>query len=331
MIRSEHVLAVALFVAPAFVTVGASADTPSAIQKSTADALFADGKKLMEAKDWDAACPKLQESHRLQPGGGVVLALAICHEAQKKYASAWNDYKEAVFFAKRDKRKDREDAAAKKVAELESKLSHLTVRASSEATAQGIVVEIDGVALPSASFGVAIPVDGGKHALVEKADGHVSRTIEIVIGNEGDKKELVLAPLDAAPAAPAPTVTAAPAPVPPAPPTRPQTAASPSRVAPLVVGGIGVVALGIGAYYGVRAISLHGAVRDGCPNDRCTDPGLVTQNDDAWKSATFSNIGFAVGALAIGAAVVLWVTGSAERPTTQVSVGPANVKLEVKW
>src|SRR5688500_9692860 len=155
---------------------------PTAIEKSTADALFKEGKVLMEKKDFDTGCPKLAESHRLQPGGGVILALAICYEGQGKLASAWNSYREALALALRDKRKDREDAARAKVAELEPRLSRLLIRA------QGVTVTLDGVAMPAASIGTAIPIDGGAHVVEASAPGKVSRRVEFNVAAEKEKK-----------------------------------------------------------------------------------------------------------------------------------------------
>ena len=165
MTRSERRLGTSLVLASLLLATSAHAE-PSAIQKSTADALFKEGKKLLDAKDFDAACPKLAESATLQPGGGVQLALAICHEGQGKLATAYNDYREALAMAKRDKRQDREDIAAAKLAELEPKLSRLVLDVSEAARAQTIAITLDGAALSSASWGIPIPVDGGTHTVV---------------------------------------------------------------------------------------------------------------------------------------------------------------------
>src|SRR6185437_11777695 len=81
---------------------------------ATAQALFDDGKRLMAAKDFAHACPKLVESQRLDPGGGTLFAIAICHEGEGKTATAWADYNVAGAEARRDGRRDREQAALEK-------------------------------------------------------------------------------------------------------------------------------------------------------------------------------------------------------------------------
>src|SRR5580704_15970278 len=78
---------------------------------TTAQALFDDGKRLMQEGRYDDACPKLVESQRLDPGGGTLLAIALCHEAQGKLATAWGDFNIALSEARKDRRPDRETAA----------------------------------------------------------------------------------------------------------------------------------------------------------------------------------------------------------------------------
>lgn len=57
----------------------ASAQSANAAQ---AEALFVEGKKLLDQKQYDRACPKLEASHRLDPATSTLLALAFCHEQQ---------------------------------------------------------------------------------------------------------------------------------------------------------------------------------------------------------------------------------------------------------
>lgn len=318
MIRSELALALVLLASPAW-------SAPTAVEKSTADALFKEGKKLMEAKDWDAACPKLVESAKLQPGGGVQLALAICHESQGRLATAVSDYREALALAKRDKRKDREDIASKKVAELEPRLAKLTVTLSEAARAQSPSIRLDDAALPAASFGVAIPVDRGVHLLVVSAAGKKTQTVEITV-KDGEAKQVTVAPLEDE-AKPVETPVEKPVVVAPPPVTKKE---GPSRVGPLVVGGLGVVFVGVGAYFGARAMSLGSDVRTNCPGGSCSSPDWVSKNDDAHRAALISDVGVGVGALAIAGAIVWWVATPSETPVA-VAVGPRSLDVVVRW
>src|SRR5262245_18728599 len=56
---------------------------------AAAQALFDQGRKLMESERWAEACPKLEESQRLDPAGGTLLHLALCREHEGRIATAW--------------------------------------------------------------------------------------------------------------------------------------------------------------------------------------------------------------------------------------------------
>lgn len=306
-------------------SLGSAYAAPSSVEKSTADALFKEGKKLMDAKEFDAACPKLQESAKLQPGGGVQLALAICHEGQGRLATAWNDYREALAFAKRDKRKDREDIATAKLAELEPKLAKLTITLSDGAKGQGVTVKLDDAALPGASFGVAIRVDRGTHVIVASAPGKVAKTLEVPIADK-EEKTVVVPELTPEPEKPVAAPVGAPHPVAPS----PAAGAGPSRVGPLVLGGLGVALVGVGGFFGVRALGLSNDVKDHCPGGACTSSEWVGKNDEARRSAWISNVTIGVGLAAVIGATVWWVTTPADKPVA-VGVGPGEVRMVVRW
>jgi len=82
-----------------------------------AQALFDEGRALMAQKRWAEACPKLAESQRLDPGGGTLLNLALCHSGEGKTATALVGLDDALAAAVRDGRADRE-----KLASLENQL-----------------------------------------------------------------------------------------------------------------------------------------------------------------------------------------------------------------
>src|SRR4051794_32728475 len=54
-----------------------------------ARALFAEGRKLVDAGNYPAACIKFQDSFRLDPGVGTNFNLADCLERIGRTASAW--------------------------------------------------------------------------------------------------------------------------------------------------------------------------------------------------------------------------------------------------
>ena len=113
---------------------------PTAGERATADALFRDAKRLMKKKAYDEACPKLAESQRLDPQGGTLLNLAVCHALQGLTASAWVEFQEALALAKEAKRRDRIHLAEREIVKLEPRLSRLTIQVPETARVEEIVL-----------------------------------------------------------------------------------------------------------------------------------------------------------------------------------------------
>ena len=53
-----------------------------------AESLFREGKRLSSEKKFSEACPKFEESYRLDPGLGTLLNLATCHLSFGHYEQA---------------------------------------------------------------------------------------------------------------------------------------------------------------------------------------------------------------------------------------------------
>src|SRR5215510_6829564 len=91
---------------------------PSDSDRALATQLFKEGRDLMAQKKYAEACRKLEESQRLDPGGGTLLNLAICHESEGRSATAWAELTEALGIARRDGRIDREKLAQTRMTAL---------------------------------------------------------------------------------------------------------------------------------------------------------------------------------------------------------------------
>ncbi|MCC6897508.1 MAG: hypothetical protein IT377_00960 [Polyangiaceae bacterium] len=315
---------IALFAAAALVPVlapaAAGAQAVSA-DVALAETLFREGKELASLGRFGDACPKLADSQRLDPGGGTVLALAHCYEAWGRLASAWAMFNDAVAFAQRDARADREDEARRRIAALEPRLSWVELEI--RAPAPGQSVSRDGVALPASAWAVRMPLDPGEHAFESSAPGRVAwrRTVSVI--EEGTTQKLEI-----------PELAAAPKPPPSPPPAHPLPA--PARRAPPAVErpsstrrfvgysalGLGVASVGVGSYFGLRAISNARAADDACPAADCTDPRAVEKSEDALRFATVSTV-TVIGGLALTAAgaYLLLVDADATRPGVAVRPG----------
>jgi hypothetical protein len=295
---------------------------PAHAERSRADVLFEEGRALLEAKDYAAACPKLAESHRLEPGGGTALALAICREGEGKTASAFAAYRDALFYAKRDRRKDREDHATAKMIELEPRLPKLRIVVSDAAKAQGVSVTLDREPLGPTLEGARTNVDPGEHEVSVSAVGLASRVVRLVAA-PGKTIELVVEPLVVAPVV-APTL----------PGPAPERRVGPTRTTGLVVGAVGVVGVVLGSYYGLRALSLGDDVQRRCPVSPCGDPSAVDDNDRAHRYARISDWTLlGGGALVVTGAALYLFGGSHAEHVPQLAIGKdsAMLRWETRW
>jgi serine/threonine-protein kinase len=295
------------------------------------------GKASLEAGDFARACPKLQESYGLDPATGTLLALAVCHAAVGLSATAWRELRSAAEGATKEGRADRVQFARDQIARLEPKLSRLTLVVPPDAPA-GTSVELDGAPVARADWGKASPVDPGHHILGARAPGRTAWSATVDVGSEHDAQTVTVGPLllesahDVAPT----TVSApplAPAPPPPEPSSIESASVAPvdassspgswKRPAGLVAAGVGVVALGVGTYFGVSAISKSSDAKGRCTPSSCTDAGAVRENDDAKTAATVADVTIVAGIAALGAGAFLFFTAPAGAPrTTALRVAP---------
>ncbi len=266
-----------------------------------AESLFREGKALMKAGDYGKACPKLAESQRLDPASGTMLAVALCHEKEGKVATAWAEYLEADAMARRKGQTARSEAAQKRAAALEPLLAKLEIVVDDALRAlPGLQIRLDGVVVESAVWGSAVPVDPGKREIEARAEGKKPWQGTVAITKPAEQASITIGPLDDLPPEP-PQQPALP------PPVAESEDSTALWVAGGVIGGLGVVALGVGTFFGVRALDQIGEAQDRCPGDRCTDPEAVDLNDSGALSADLSTGLLIGGGGATAAGVALLV------------------------
>jgi hypothetical protein len=306
---------------------------PSPTDRSLAQSLFEQGKELMDSGSFEQACPKLEESQRLDPGGGTLLNLALCHEQLGKVASAWTDFKAALSDAKRDGRQDRVLAAEEHIALLAPKLPWLTLTVNGPV--EGQEVKLDGAALGKAAWGTRVAVDPGTHELSASAPGKKPWAITFTMAI-AENKGIALPVLQAEAVQPAPPSTGAVGPEGSA-PARPvsfEPAREPSHADATigwVIGGAGVAALGVGTFFGVRTISKKKQSDRECPTDTTCSTEGVNLNNQAKSSAWVSNIGIGLGlaGVGIGAYIIVSRSGSTKESGNATSV-PARLAVDAR-
>ncbi len=294
-----------------------------------ADELFTRGKAALESGDYAHACPQLADSYRIDPAPGTLLALALCHEGMGLTATAWREFGTAVDGATKDGRADRAQFARTHMAKLEEKLSRLTLVVPKDAPA-GLQVELDGVEVAPGDWGRASPIDPGHHTIGARATGRKPWTGTVDVGADHDNQTMKIGPLVSD--APAPVAVPAMAPTSAPPDAPPSTEPAPDvqstegawkRPAGWIVGGAGVVAIGVGTYFGLSAISKSNDAKRQCSPSLCTSPGAVSENGDAKTYATVSDVAIGAGlaAVAVGA-YLLFTAPSASPAATGTLVTP---------
>jgi hypothetical protein len=132
-----------------------------------AEALFRSGQEAADQGEWALACERFEESQRLESAPGTLLNLARCREALGQLATAWKRYREVV--DKLPEADARRAYALSRERELFPRVPKLTlVRPDTDEELQVLLGE---VALSSAVFGVALPLDPGQVTVTVHARG----------------------------------------------------------------------------------------------------------------------------------------------------------------
>ncbi|XYH98827.1 hypothetical protein ACMHYB_03430 [Sorangium sp. So ce1128] len=306
--RARLALASAVLASAALLAPASAAAQDAGGDPTLAQTLFEEGRRLMEAKQYAEACPKLAESQRLRRGTGTLLNLALCNEALGRTATAWGQFKEALFASKKEGNAAREAFAQEHISALEPRLSKIQLNAE---TTPGLLIRVDGHDIPAAALGTPIPIDPGSHEVEATASGYAVWSTTVQVGENADLKTIAIPKLQPAPAAGG---TAG-----------PQGPASGGgavsggggaggggglRTAGFVIGGAGAAVLGVGAVFGILAAGQASDAEDDptlCPDKRCSPRGRK-EIDAAETKALVSTIGIGVGVAALGAGAILVLT-----------------------
>jgi hypothetical protein len=285
---------------------------PTSADKSLATQLFKEGRTLVDQGRYGEGCRKLEESQRLDPGGGTLLNLALCHEKEGRTATAWAEFTEALGIARKDDRPQRIEMAQQHIEALEPTLSRLIVQVPPASDLPDLEIKRDGTAIRRAAWGTAMPVDPGEHILEAYALGKIPWKQSVTVGGKAETKTVAVPPLENAPIVATPS----------APSTSGQMPASyvevrrPINPATWVAYGLGAVGVGVGAYFGLRAMNEQETADENCPQDFCNRTGS-SANANAIKAANISTVGFGVGIIGVGLGTYLLLSrGSMTVPST---------------
>lgn len=321
MLLSLWVVGALMLAAPVFSKGGSS---PSE-QLDAARALANAGFRLYEQGDYATAIERFQAAERIYHALPHLLYSARAHVKLGKLVEAVALYEQVVG---EQLAADVPEAfrTAQKTAQEE--LDPLRERIPSiELTLEGTSIEearvlVDGAALPDEALAAPINLNPGEHRIVLQAAGYEPSETTITLEEGAEVQAVTLSVGTALPEDDAGYSGA--------------TGGSgegtdgadesPSIVPPLVVLGVGVAGLGVGAITGIMTLNDASELKDNCPQNPCP-PENQSLIDSVNTLGTVSTVGFIVGGAAVAAgALWLLLQPSDEGQSEEVAAGP---ELEV--
>lgn len=273
---------------------GAAESERNLANRAMAQALFDEGLRLFKAGEYEAACEKLQGSLSLHPDGlGTHGKLAECFEKLGRKASAWAVYRKLASLAERLGDTRRRDIARERAQRLDSEVARLSIDMAASDRPAGLQIWRNRTPVAVVALGTPVAVDAGRQRIVAWAEGYAAHTVEIEVA-DGQVETVTIPAL-----------------------RKVRTA---RRLAGWGVLGAGAISVGVGLFFGARAISLQNEAfeMDLCDEDNnCSAAGrdlLVEANGRANLANLF--VGLGVGAAAVG--VYLWLTAPTSRAPDMV-------------
>jgi hypothetical protein len=335
-------ISVAAAVLGTLVAVPAWADVPSA-DSATAQVLFDAAKKLMAAGKFAEACPKFEESQRLDPTSGTLINLADCYEKAGRFSAAWSTFVDAAAVSRRTGNADREQVAKDRALALEPKLSRIIITVTGGDQVPDLVVKRDGKIVGKAQWGLAVPVDPGIHAVAVSAPGRKTWAQSVTITASGSTVTIEVPELQ--PGLP----TATPPVTPATQQTEPNAAVvggassgassaekapgglSDQKIGAIAVGGVGLAGVVVGSIFGLKAMSKHNDA-DALCTPQCYDQAAVDLRDQSMHAGNVSTVAFVVGGVGLAGAAFLWFTDKSDKSAApKVGLGPAGLVVKGAW
>ena len=289
---------------------GAAQTQPDTQQKAAAEALFDEGRQLFAQGQIEAACRKFEQSQEVVPGVGILLYLGDCYERVGRLASAWTMFRSAASKATGAGQADRARTADERARKLSLRLSKLVLLVPPDDQTLGFELLLNGRGIPPALFGVPFPVDPGLHQITARAPGRASWTGSVEIQPNAESRSVQIPLLGAGGVAgqlesTPPQAAAASANGSPKSDAPQRFERGPDHTASYLLGGAGIVAIRVGAVFGLRAADKDEESKNDCPSD-CITPKAADLNESARNSALIANISYGVGAAALLTSACLW-------------------------
>ena len=258
-----------------------------------ADALFAEGRDLLEKGKFPEACAKLARSAELSPAVGTLTNVGYCNEQIGKFRSAMNAYAEAEALATAVGDQKRAAFAKERFAAVEPRAPKLVLRLTPPEP-RDLTLKRNGVAMPKTDLDRQVAVDPQDYGLEASAPGFVTWKSTVVVRGDGALVTVVVPPLEHEAA----QVAA----------VRAETFTL-RRVAAVGLGALSMFALGGGVAVGLAAKSRYDDASSHCDGAGCDATGASIQSGAAAQGNVATAL-IVLGILSGGGAVYLWLTGA---------------------
>lgn len=282
----------------ALVALSALALARSASASDRAEQLFREARAAMKDKDYATACPKFEESQRLEPAPGTLTNLADCEEHLGRVVQARDDYALAATGFPRDD--PRRAFVLERARTLEAQFAHLTLRARdlpATAIVRRALAQVGGTVVSPSTFGVKTDVDPGPTKIVVTAPGRQDRVYDLTL-EPGSTQELEITVGE-----PTPVVTKVKTVL-----VEAKPRSNVARTLGFVGMSVGVVGAATGVVTGLLAMSRASTVKAHCtPELHCDQIGFNAASEGKVLAPLSTAAIIAGGALfAVAATVVIW-------------------------
>jgi serine/threonine-protein kinase len=303
----------------------------------------------MKSGNFEEACVKLETSHRVDPAVGTLLYLGECYEKLGRVASAWATFREAQSAAESTGQTKRAQTAKQRVEKVEKDLAYLTIEvADATKTLPGLRITRGGIDAGSGIIGAPVPVDPGDVKIEVSAPGHQNYVVTVSVQPRSRQSMQVPAlavkeepkpvvPAESSPAGDQPLSPSPMLPAEPPPPTAEESSMNAVAIVGLVVAGAGLVTAGVGAFYGVSALSDDKKADAGCGATLCQERADFDHSQNANESAKVANVAIGLGTgLFVAGGLTFLLAPSSEpkkeaafvRITPRVGLGFAGIGVE---
>ncbi len=300
-----------------------SATLAQDLEARNAEAAFKEGMALMKQGDYERACPRLEDSVRLDPAMAATYRWAECLERIGQLTKAWRQFTAVARLAHVAGMTEREQRALERVATLEPRLPRLVITVPDEVAAlPNLRIVHNGKVVPPEEWTEPIAVDHGSHEVTVIARGKEPWSTEVVVGLEGTTT-IVEVPLLGGGSDTRSSDD---------PPGNGQV------IAGVVVASVGAIALGIGSGLAIAAKSSYDDSEDHCLANSCDPEGLDIR-DSAIGQADIATVILAVGGATLVGGGILWLTAPDDESASEsgksgawtVGLAPMGLSLRGAW